>query len=54
LGLGDREPVPEASPLHPAKGAQLEKTYLNLERKRGGPVEDEEVAKELGLPKPRA
>jgi RNA polymerase sigma factor for flagellar operon FliA len=31
------------------KAAQLEKTYLSLERKRGGPVEDEEVAKELGL-----
>jgi RNA polymerase sigma factor for flagellar operon FliA len=31
------------------KAAQLEKTYLTLERKRGGPVEDEEVAKELGL-----
>jgi len=31
------------------KAAQVEKTYLTLERKRGGPVEDEEVAKELGL-----
>ncbi len=31
------------------KAAQLEKTYLTLERKRGGPVDDEEVAKELGL-----
>jgi len=31
------------------KASQLEKTYLKLERKRGGPVEDEEVAKELGL-----
>ena len=31
------------------KASQLEKTYLMLERKRGGPVEDEEVAKELGL-----
>jgi len=31
------------------KAAQLEKTYLTLERKRGGPVDDDEVAKELGL-----
>jgi RNA polymerase sigma factor for flagellar operon FliA len=31
------------------KAAQLEKTFLTLERKRGGPVEDDEVAKELGL-----
>jgi len=31
------------------KAAQLEKTFLTLERKRGGPVDDEEVAKELGL-----
>lgn len=31
------------------KAAQLEKAYLTLERKRGGPVEDEEVAHELGI-----
>lgn len=31
------------------KATQVEKTYLNLERKYGGPVEDEAVAKELGL-----
>jgi RNA polymerase sigma factor for flagellar operon FliA len=31
------------------KAAQLEKIHLTLERKRGGPVDDEEVAKELGL-----
>jgi len=31
------------------KAAQLEKACLNLERKRGGPVEDEEVAQELGI-----
>lgn len=31
------------------KATQLEKTYLSLERKHGGPVEDDEVAKEMGL-----
>jgi RNA polymerase sigma factor for flagellar operon FliA len=31
------------------KAAQVEKTYLTLERKRGGPVDDDDVAKELGL-----
>lgn len=31
------------------KAARLEKTFLDLERKRSGPVEDEEVADELGL-----
>jgi RNA polymerase sigma factor FliA len=31
------------------KATQLEKTYLSLERKNGGPVEDDAVAKELNL-----
>lgn len=31
------------------KATHLEKIYLSLERKRGGPVEDDEVAKEMGL-----
>jgi len=31
------------------KATQLEKTYLQLEKKYGGPVEDDVVAQELGL-----
>jgi len=31
------------------KATQLEKIHLDLERKRGGPVEDEEIAREMGL-----
>lgn len=31
------------------KATQMEKIYLSLERKRGGPVEDDDVAKEMGL-----